>query len=132
LVPSGASCCSRKKLQVRLYGYAASTWNFPPVAERAHDQRTSPLSPQASSGTPEITICSLSFWYALPPWITLTASVTAIVENAQQVPYGCCCWIGPTAPFSTQLMLTEPLAPLATASSSSVNEKEARSADADI
>ena len=89
---------------------------------------TSALSPQAVGGTHETTICSDSFSYAFLPCMTLIASVTATMENAQQVPNGCCCWIGPTAPFSFQLMLTP--GARAASSSSSVKEKGALLAEA--
>lgn len=68
----------------------------------AHDQSTSALSPSASCGTHETVICSDNFTKSFPPWMTFTASVTAVMENAQQVPKGCCCWTGPTAPCVRQ------------------------------
>lgn len=99
---------------------------MPPVLCSAHDHSTSELSPHADSGTHETTICSLSFSYLCLPWMTATASVTAVMENAQHVPNGCCCWTGPTAPSLRQSTET---GPFAAASSSSVNEKGARSAE---
>ena len=61
----------------------------------AQDQRTSELSPHAVGGTQEIVICSDSFSYLFFPWITLTASVTAVIEKAQHfTSKSWCGWVG--------------------------------------
>ena len=113
---------------MRLYAYTASVWYLPPVLASAHDHSTSELSPVAAAGTHETVICSLSFSKALPPWMTFTASVTAVMLNAQHVPNGCCCCTGPTAPCSRQSMAT---APSAARSSSAVKERAPSSVESD-